>query len=28
LTLLHVLHHFLRKHPKATPSHHRWSTCL
>jgi hypothetical protein len=28
LTLLHVLHHFLRKHPKATPSHHHWSTCF
>jgi hypothetical protein len=25
LTLLHVLHHFLKTHPEATPSHHPWS---
>jgi hypothetical protein len=26
LTLLHVLHHFLKTHPEARPSHHPWST--
>ena len=26
LTLLHVLHHFLKMHPEATPSYHPWST--
>lgn len=25
LTLLHVLHHFLRMHPEATPLEHPWS---
>ncbi|MFN3347406.1 MAG: hypothetical protein ACK41X_00420 [Pseudorhodoplanes sp.] len=25
LALLHVLHHFLKKHPEATPSQHPWS---
>jgi len=25
LTLLHVLHHFLRTHPEACPSQHPWS---
>ena len=25
LTLLHVLHHFLKTHPEAGPSHHPWS---
>ena len=25
LTLLHVLHHFLKRHPDARPSHHPWS---
>src|SRR5271166_6368929 len=25
LILLHVLHHFLKTHPEATPSHHPWS---
>ncbi len=25
LTLLHVLHHFLKTHPEATPSQHPWS---
>lgn len=25
LTLLHVLHHFLKAHPEARPSHHPWS---
>ena len=25
LTLLHVLHHFLRSHPEACPSRHPWS---
>jgi hypothetical protein len=25
LALLHVLHHFLKTHPEATPSHHPWS---
>jgi DNA repair protein RadC len=25
LTLLHVLHHFLKTHPEATPSNHPWS---
>jgi len=25
LALLHVLHHFLRRHREATPSHHPWS---
>jgi len=25
LTLLHVLHHFLKAHPQARPSHHPWS---
>jgi hypothetical protein len=25
LTLLHVLHHFLKTHPEARPSHHPWS---
>jgi hypothetical protein len=25
LTLLHVLHHFLMKHPEARPSEHPWS---
>jgi hypothetical protein len=24
-TLLHVLHHFLKTHPEARPSHHPWS---
>jgi hypothetical protein len=24
LTLLHVLHHFLKMHPEARPSHHPW----
>jgi hypothetical protein len=28
LTLLHVLHHFLRRYPEATLSHHPWSTCF
>lgn len=26
LTLLHVLHHFLKEHPEAVPMHHPWST--
>ena len=25
LTLLHVLHHFLKTHPEATPPQHPWS---
>ena len=25
VALLHVLHHFLRTHPEARPSHHPWS---
>jgi hypothetical protein len=25
LTLLHVLHHFLKTHPEARPSDHPWS---
>ena len=25
LTLLHVLHHFLKTHPEATPHEHPWS---
>jgi hypothetical protein len=25
LTLLHVLHHFLKTHPEATPTSHPWS---
>jgi len=25
LTLLHVLRHFLKAHPEATPTHHPWS---
>jgi hypothetical protein len=25
VTLLHVLHHFLKTHPEAKPSHHPWS---
>jgi hypothetical protein len=25
LTLLHVLHHFLKTHPEATPANHPWS---
>jgi hypothetical protein len=25
LTLLHVLHHFLKTHPEAAPPHHPWS---
>jgi hypothetical protein len=25
LTLLHVLHHFLKSHPEAMPSRHPWS---
>jgi hypothetical protein len=25
LTLLHVLHHFLRSHPEARPPDHPWS---
>ena len=25
LTLLHVLHHFLKTHPEATPLNHPWS---
>jgi len=25
VTLLHVLHHFLKKHPEARPSQHPWS---
>ncbi len=25
LILLHVLHHFLKTHPEARPSHHPWS---
>jgi hypothetical protein len=25
MTLLHVLHHFLKTHPEARPSHHPWS---
>lgn len=25
-SLLHVLHHFLRSHPEATPSEHPWSS--
>jgi hypothetical protein len=25
VTLLHVLHHFLKSHPEARPSEHRWS---
>jgi hypothetical protein len=25
LTLLHVLHHFLKTHPEARPSYHPWS---
>ena len=27
LTLLHVLHHFLRTHPEAVPSCRPWSAC-
>jgi len=26
VALLHVLHHFLRTHPEARPSHHPWSS--
>jgi hypothetical protein len=26
LTLLHVLHHFLKTHPEATPPNHPWSS--
>jgi len=26
LTLLHVLHHFLKTHPEARPSNHPWSS--
>jgi hypothetical protein len=25
LTLLHVLHHFLKSHPEVCPPHHPWS---
>ena len=28
LNLLHVLHHFLKTHPDAQPSHHPWSKRL
>lgn len=28
LTLLHVLHHFLRTHPEARPEQHPWSDCF
>jgi hypothetical protein len=28
LTLLHVLHHFLKMHPEAAPAHHPWSARL
>ena len=28
LTLLHVLHQFLKLHPEAIPQHHPWSTAL
>jgi hypothetical protein len=28
LTLLHVLHHFLKTHPEARPSDHPWSVRL
>ena len=27
-TLLHVLHHYLRKHPEACPSEHPWSRVM
>ena len=27
LTLLHVLHHFLKGHPEACPERHPWSQC-
>lgn len=27
-TLLHVLHHFLRKYPEACPDHHPWSSVI
>jgi len=26
ITLLHVLHHFLKSHPEATPAQHPWSS--
>jgi hypothetical protein len=26
LTLLHVLHHFLKTHPEACPANHPWSS--
>jgi hypothetical protein len=26
LTMLHVLHHFLKAHPEARPAHHPWSS--
>lgn len=28
ITLLHVLHHFLRQHPEACPSAHPWSRVM
>jgi hypothetical protein len=28
LTLLHVLHHFLKTHPEARPAHHPWSRTM
>jgi hypothetical protein len=28
LTLLHVLHHFLRTHPELRPEQHPWSRCF
>jgi hypothetical protein len=28
LTLLHVLHHFLKMHPEAAPAHHPWRARL
>jgi len=28
VTLLHVLHHFLRTHPQARPLQHPWSDCF
>jgi hypothetical protein len=28
LSLLHVLHHFLKSHPEAVPAHHPWSALL
>ena len=28
LTLLHVLHHFLRKYPEACPGRHPWSSVI